>query len=99
LAGKFPYLNPIENLWSIIKGQLKKRENITSLPLLIKAIKEIWVTLSKPLMIKLAHSMPTRIKMCLENGGQMTNTSQNVIFFMQIVPKCQITSSSIVLCM
>jgi hypothetical protein len=35
-------LNPIKNLWSIIKGQLKKRENITSLPLLIKAMKEIW---------------------------------------------------------
>jgi transposase len=70
--GNSPDLNPIENLWSIIKGQLKKRENITSLPLLIKAIKEIWVTLPKPLMIKLAHSMPSRIKLCLENGGQMT---------------------------
>jgi transposase len=70
--GNSPDLNSIKNLWSIIKGQLKKRENITSLPLLNKAIKEIWVTLPKSLMIKLARSMPTRIKMCLENAGQKT---------------------------
>jgi hypothetical protein len=70
--GNSPNLNPIENLWSFIKGQLKKRENITSLPLLIKAIMEISVTLPKPQMVKLAHSMPTRIKMCLETAGQMT---------------------------
>ena len=70
--GNSPDLNPIENLWAIIKGKIKKKENITSLPLLIKAIKEIWVTLPKPLMLKLAHSMPSRIQKCLENVGQMT---------------------------
>ncbi len=81
--GNSPDLNPIENLWSIIKGPLKKRENITMLPLLIKAIKEIWVTLPKPLMVKLAHSMPTRINMFMESAGQMTKyySSQKVIFF------------------
>jgi hypothetical protein len=65
--GNSPDLNPIENLWSIIKGQIKKKENITSLCQLIKAIKVIWVTLPKPLMVKLAHSMLTRIQKCLEN--------------------------------
>ena len=70
--GNSPDLNPIENLWAIMKGKLKKNKNITSLPLLIRAIKELWVTLPRPLMLKLAHSMPSRIKKCLENGGQMT---------------------------
>ncbi len=70
--GNSPDLNPIENLWAIIKGKIKKKENITSLPLLIRAIKEIWVTLPKLLMLKLAHSMPSRIQKCLENVGQMT---------------------------
>ncbi len=55
-----------------MKGKLKKNKNITSLSLLIRAIKELWVTLPRPLMLKLAHSMPSRIKKCLENGGQMT---------------------------
>jgi transposase len=51
-------LNPIENLWLILKGKLKKKDNISSLSLLIRAIKELWVTLPKQLMVKPAHSMP-----------------------------------------
>jgi hypothetical protein len=70
--GNLPDLNPIENLWSIIKGKIKTKENIAALPQFIKAIKEIWVTLPKPLMVKLAHSMQTRIQKCLENVSQMT---------------------------
>jgi hypothetical protein len=70
--GNSPDLNPIENLWAILKARLKKKGNISSLPNLIRAIKELWVTLPKPLMLKLAHSMPTRIQQCLENNGQMT---------------------------
>jgi hypothetical protein len=62
-------LNPIENLWAIMESKLKQDPAITSLPLLIK---EMWVTLPKPLMFKLAHSMPLRIKKCKENGSQMT---------------------------
>jgi hypothetical protein len=57
--GNSPDLNPIENLWLIMKGKLKKKDNISSLPLLIRANKELWVTLPKPLMVKLAHIMPT----------------------------------------
>ncbi len=53
--GNSPDLNPIENLWLI---KLKK-DNISSLPLLIRANKELWVTLPKPLMLKLSHFMPT----------------------------------------
>lgn len=71
--GNSPDLNPIENLWAIMKSKLKKMPNITSLKLLIRAIKYIWCTaLPISLMKKLAHSMPTRLKMCIQNQGQMT---------------------------
>ncbi len=73
-------LNPIENLWGIMKAKLKKKGNISSLPNLIRVIKELWVTLPKSLMLKLVHSMPTRIQLCLENNGQMTK-------YLSVVPK------------
>ena len=66
-------LNPIKNLWAIMKSRLKKLPNITSLPLLIKAIKMMWPRdLPISLMKKLAHTMPARLKMCLKNKRQMT---------------------------
>jgi transposase len=70
--GNSPDLNPIENLWSIIKGKLKKNHQLTSLPQLIQAIKQEWIALPRSLMLKLAHSMPNRIKLCMANSGQMT---------------------------
>jgi transposase len=71
--GNSPDLNPIENLWAIMKAKLKKDASITSLPLLMKAIKLIWVKdLPIDLMKKLAHSMPARIRQCIANKGQMT---------------------------
>jgi DDE superfamily endonuclease len=71
--GNSPDLNPIKNLWSIMKARLKRDHTITSLPLLINAIKKMWVTdLPISMMKKLARSMPTRIKKWLENAGQMT---------------------------
>ncbi len=71
--GNSLYLNPIENLWAIIKRRLKKLPNITSLPLLIKAMKMMWPRdLPISLMKKLAHTMPARLKMCLKNKRQMT---------------------------
>jgi hypothetical protein len=70
--GNLLYLNPIENLWAIIKRRLKKLPNIILLPLLIKAIKMMWPRdLPIALMKKLAHTMPARLKMCLKNKGQM----------------------------
>jgi hypothetical protein len=53
-----------------MKAKLKKNKNITSLPLLIRAIKDLG--LSRPLLLKLAHSMASRIKKCLENSGRKT---------------------------
>jgi len=71
--GNSPDLNPIENLWAIMKRRLKKLPNISSLPLLMRAIRIMWTRdLPISLMKKLARSMPTRLKMCLKNKGQMT---------------------------
>jgi hypothetical protein len=71
--GNSPDLNPIENLWAIMKRRLKKLPNITSLPLLMRAIKIMWTRdLPIALMKKLASSMPARLKMCQKNKGQMT---------------------------
>jgi hypothetical protein len=49
-----------------MKAKLKKKCTISSLPNFIRAIKELWVTMPKPLMLKLVHSMLTRIQLCLE---------------------------------
>ena len=70
--GNSPDLNPIENLWSIMKRKLKKNHTITSLEKLVKEIKVMWVNIKPDLCKKLARSMPKRIKDCIENGGQMT---------------------------
>jgi transposase len=66
--GNSPDLNPIENLWSIMKKKLKEDHTITSLNKLQDAIKKMWVQL----MMKLAQSMPRKLRMCIENKGQMT---------------------------
>jgi hypothetical protein len=49
-------LNPIENLWAIMKVRLKRIPNITSLHLLVRV-----KNLSNSLMNKLVHSMPRRL--------------------------------------
>jgi transposase len=49
-------LNPIENLWAIMKARLKRIPNITSLHLLVRV-----KNLSNSLMNKLVHCMPRRL--------------------------------------
>ena len=68
--GYSPDLNPIENLWSIMKGRLAKEPSKNRNELIIR-LKNMWVKeLSKDLFVKLAKSLPRRIKMVLDaNGG------------------------------
>jgi hypothetical protein len=65
-------LNPIKNLWSIIKKRLKDNHTITSLPKLQEVIKRLWAKLPNNLMRKLAQSMPRRLRLCVDNKRQMT---------------------------
>ena len=69
--GNSPDLNPIENIWYIIKARLKF-VNAPTRKTLIKAVKREWDNLSIELFEKLARSMPRRIQMVLEaNGGSI----------------------------
>ena len=65
-------LNPIENVWGYMKSKLKKTK-MTSLQQLINEIKLFWVRdLSPAYLLKLAHSMPERIRKVVEAKGQLT---------------------------
>jgi hypothetical protein len=71
--GNSPDLNPIENLWSIMKARLKGNKSITSLPKLMSAIRRMWTfDIDDDLLRSLARSMPSRLRSCLRNNGQMT---------------------------
>ena len=71
--GTSPDLNPIMNLYSIMKRRLKDNQTITSMPLLHRAMKRMWVTNLPPALFKkLAHSMPKCLMDCIAINGQMT---------------------------
>lgn len=63
-----PDLNPIENLWQIIKHRLEKKEkkNVGEWKV---AIEEIWEEISHDLLESLINDMPKRIKECIEGRG------------------------------
>ena len=67
--GNSPDLNPIENLWSIIK-RLRKRD-CTTMVKLIEAIIDCWYTdpQIKENCKKLINSMPKRVKLVLTSHG------------------------------
>ena len=67
-----PDLNPIENLWTVMKQKVSGL-NSTSEKSLTEVIKKMWVTDITPAYCeKLAKSMPTRIRAVLAVKGQHT---------------------------
>ena len=71
--GNSPDLNPIENVWAIMKAHLKSDHSITSLHKLMHAIKMMWMLLMEAdLFKKLARSMPERLEAVINANGQMT---------------------------
>ena len=72
---KFPSnssdLNPIENLWRILKMRVSdlKPKNTEQLR---KCIQKIWKNLSKDLSERLINTMPDRIKAVIETDGDVT---------------------------
>ena len=69
-----PDLNPIENLWAIVKRRLQ--EDPGDLPKnktqLIQRVQGIWSSLNIELARKLVDSMPNRISECIKNDGYHT---------------------------
>ncbi len=64
-------LNPIENLWNIMKDGLKSKD-IGSIPKLQAELKKLWVTLDQAMLRNLSDSMPRRLQMVLNAKGEMT---------------------------
>lgn len=70
--GSSPDLNPIENLWVLMKEKVAQT-NPTSEAELITAIKKVWVENITPgYCERLVRSMPRRIKAVLSSKGQHT---------------------------
>jgi len=68
--GNSPDLNPVENLWAIVKRKLSKHNRSTK-TLINEAIISIWYHDEelKKMCSNLEHSMPKRISMVLKSKG------------------------------
>ena len=72
--GNSPDLNPIENLWSIMKARLKDRDT-SSVPKLEAAVKDIWNDIGnneKHIFQNLALSVPNRLTEVISRKGRPT---------------------------
>lgn len=70
--GNSPDLNPLENLWSILKTKVAQH-NPTSLQHLHEVIREVWCREIDPELCKrLVHNMPQRVREVLKNKGGPT---------------------------
>lgn len=69
--GNSPDLNPIENLWSCMKNQLREKDT-SSLAKLKAAVQSIWDNLSNDLLRKLVDSWPNRLKEVIKRKGNTT---------------------------
>lgn len=58
--GNSPDINPIENLWGIIKGKLRNRD-VSSLPKLEAEIRDVWDNLDPEILKNLVLSLPKRL--------------------------------------
>lgn len=67
--GNSPDLNPIENLWSIIKRRVDKKKPTHSDKMQALIVQE-WTAISQDLVQKLIESMPGRIAEVLKKKGQ-----------------------------
>ena len=68
-----PDLNPIENLWKVLKDNVQKKKRFPRTVAELKvALNEEWSKLSPALLFKLIDSMPKRVKMVLEAKGGPT---------------------------
>jgi transposase len=63
-----PDLNPIENIWGLMKNKLERTENLNTSNW-ISQIQEIWDNLSHDLLRNLVNSMTRRLNLVIEANG------------------------------
>ena len=66
---KSPDLNPIENLWGIVKAKMKVTLNFTAEELK-REIRRVWKTIPQKEIDNLVLSFPGRVQKMLESGGE-----------------------------
>ena len=75
-----PDLNPIENLWALLKAAIYERypklesapDTVETLRQLIEVAKECWRELSENILCNLSDTMPHRVQAVLRSGGWYT---------------------------
>ena len=67
-----PDLNPIENIWSIMKAKLNQ-ESTKKISEVISKVKQIWDELDQEQINNWIGSMPTRLQECIDNNGDLIN--------------------------
>ena len=67
--GNSPDINPIENLWSILKDKISKMENVPKIEDLISQLHKAWMEIDPIILENLVSSMPSRIKSVLDRNG------------------------------
>lgn len=66
-----PDLNPIENIWSIMKKELRERDT-SSLSKLQESLTNVWKNISVDLLHKLVDSIPNRLQEVIRRKGNVT---------------------------
>ena len=67
-----PDLNPIENLWHLVKTNVEKRMPKNS-GVLIQFMIEEWSSIPNSILINLMESMKRRCELVIENNGALLN--------------------------
>lgn len=67
--GNSPDLNPIENLWSIMKAELSENDPCSSIEELTALVKSAWAKIKPSTLHNLVGSMPKRVMQCLAQKG------------------------------
>ena len=64
--GNSPHLNPIENLWSILKARLDEMGQVSTVELLIQNLKLEWQSIEPSILLYLVEGMPNRMKLVID---------------------------------
>ena len=70
--GNSPDLNPIENLWAIMKEELRGRDT-SSLPKLEKEIRDVWANIDRNYLKDLVDSFTDRLQEVIDRKGKITS--------------------------